>query len=132
MAKNKNKADSPTKKKGKVKKARGVTLSGVTVTVLGPSEAPYATLDEATGMLTLGLPRGEKGEKGPARCRENGARKVSRGLPGRRARLVRRDRREREESRGRGVNRDRAEKRARHQQRRKNPERLWSRPMWCT
>ena len=131
MAKNKNKADSPTKKKGKVKKARGVTLSGVTVTVLGLSEAPYATLDEATGMLTLGLPRGEKGEKGPGR-RENGARKVSRGLPGRRARLVRRDRREREESRGRGVNRDRAEKRARHQQRRKNPERLWSRLLWCT
>lgn len=63
MAKNKNKADSPTKKKGKVKKARGVTLSGVTVTVLGPSEAPYATLDEATGMLTLGLPRGEGGER---------------------------------------------------------------------
>jgi len=66
MAKNKNKAESPTKKKGKVKKARGVTLSGVTVTVLGPSEAPYATLDEATGVLALGLPRGEKGERGPA------------------------------------------------------------------
>jgi hypothetical protein len=66
MAKDKKKTEGQPKanKKGKAKKPRGLVLTGVSVTALAPAEAPFAKLDEATGMLTLGLPRGEKGEKG--------------------------------------------------------------------
>ena len=66
MAKEKKKtnAGEKTKKKKKGKKPGGLTLTGVTLKVLEPSETPFATIDEATGVLALGLPRGEKGAKG--------------------------------------------------------------------
>lgn len=64
MAKNKKKADGTEKKGSKPKKPRGIVLTGVKVQALAPSEGPFATVDEETGILTLGLPRGEKGDKG--------------------------------------------------------------------
>jgi len=64
-AKDKKKAASGTEaRKAKGKKAGRLVITGVTVTVLGPAEAAFARVDETTGVLTLGIPRGEKGDKG--------------------------------------------------------------------
>jgi hypothetical protein len=66
MPKDKKKTIHKTPKE---KKAKKTELSAVTATVLPPGEAPTALLDAASGTLTLGLPvgqKGDKGERGPA------------------------------------------------------------------
>ena len=56
-------------KPAKVKKAKGAAIAGVAVTALGPTAAPTATFEAESGVLSLGIPRGEKGspgERGPS------------------------------------------------------------------
>ncbi len=52
-------------KKGKAGAEKG-GVSQVSVTMLGAGEAPHAQLSVETGVLSLGLPKGEKGDRGPA------------------------------------------------------------------
>ena len=56
-------------KPAKVKKGKGAAIAGVAVTALGPTAAPTALFEAESGVLSLGIPRGEKGspgERGPA------------------------------------------------------------------
>ena len=69
-------------KKGKAGAEKG-GVSQVTVTMLGAGEAPHAQLSVETGVLSLGLPKGEKGDRGPGstrRARSQGGRRP--GAPG--------------------------------------------------
>jgi hypothetical protein len=69
MPKDKKKGKAQAKavekeKPAKVKKSKGVMISGVLVTALGPAAAPTATFEAESGVLALGIPRGEKGSPG--------------------------------------------------------------------
>ena len=98
-------------KPAKVKKAKAGAIASVVVTALAPGATPTAELVAATGVLTLCIPRGEKGaagERGPGR--EHGAsvdRRVKQEPRARKARWVRRARKAREEIRALVANRDR-------------------------
>jgi hypothetical protein len=60
------KAEAESAGAGKPKKKVKAGISGIAVTTVGVGEAPFARLDEATGVLSLGLPKGEKGDRGSA------------------------------------------------------------------
>jgi len=59
------KAEKPQKEPKRPKVKKGAIL-GVAMTLLGAEDPPAARLDPATGTLLLSLPRGQKGERGPA------------------------------------------------------------------
>jgi hypothetical protein len=73
MPKDKKKAGAGSKPQGKKKdpgksvkekKSKKAVLAGVTVESLSPGAVPAARLDAATGTLVLGIPSGQKGDKG--------------------------------------------------------------------
>jgi Collagen triple helix repeat (20 copies) len=50
---------------GKSKKAAKPGITAVTIAALPAAEAAYAKLEDETGVLSLGLPKGERGPAGP-------------------------------------------------------------------
>ncbi len=63
--KKKEKARPAQADKKKPQKAEKIRIADVAVIGLGPSEAPFARIEGETRVLTLGIPKGEKGEPGP-------------------------------------------------------------------
>ena len=66
MPKDKKKAGAGSKPAGKKKDngKKNPALTNATVESLPPGAAPMARLDAATGTLVLGIPSGQKGDKG--------------------------------------------------------------------
>ncbi len=62
----KGKAETASAAAKKPKKPGKTGIAEPLVTTLAPGEAAYARLDKESGILSLGLPRGENGERGPA------------------------------------------------------------------
>ncbi len=93
----------------KEKKAKKAALSAVTAVLLPAGEAPTALLDASTGALSLGIPagqKGDKGERGPAGASGERGPRGETGLAGPRDRSVPRVPREREANRARGAKLD--------------------------
>ena len=98
MPKDKKKASTGSKPEGKKKDAgkKKAFVAQALVEALPQGEAPSVRLDAATGTLVLGIPagqKGDKGERGPAGRRETAGQKESPAPPGRRDRWDPRGRR---------------------------------------